>query len=136
MPKWRQKLVLRSATATTCALLTLVSFSWATNKAPKKFQSGLSHPHPTLARNAEGGHAHSSGPAPLPSRLQTAKQMELNRLEHQNATFLKSQSVQRNRPSGTAAHVRPESTTHSSGINFSYHPPRGQSTGTSGGHKH
>ena len=140
-----QKLALESATVTTCVLLTLVSFCWGADKPPKKYATSPSHPHPVLEKTeaphshhmfakGEGeGYTRSSAPAPSRSKSQTASGKELTRLEHQN---IKSQSVQRNRASGTAAHIHPESANHSSGITFSYHPPRGQSTGISGGHKH
>jgi hypothetical protein len=118
-------------------LFTLVSFCWGTEKAPKKARTGPSHPHDALAKTGEAGHARSSGPGPLQSKPLTANQMALTHLEHQDAALFKSQSPQRNnKTSGTAAHVHPEAATHSSSINFSYHPPRGQSIATSGDHKH
>jgi hypothetical protein len=136
MAERRPKLVVQSARVMTCALLTLVSFCWGADKPPKKFHTGPSHPLHALAKTGEAGYARSSGPVPLPSKTQTANQMELSRLEQQNAALLKSQSAQKNnKASGTAAHLHPEAT-HSSSINFSNHPPRGQSTGTSGGHKY
>jgi len=111
--------------------------SWGADQPSKKFNASSSHPHHSQMQTGNAVHPHLNSSNPLPAKTQSARDSELSRLEHQNTTQLHARSTQRNvKASGTAPHVHPETRTNSSGINFSYHPPRNASTATSGGRKH
>lgn len=127
---------MKNAGMTICALLVLVSGSWGTDKTPKKFPTSSPHPHHPLAETGGAGHARSSGPSVLPSKSQSGRERELQRLEHQNTAHLRGQSRQRSaKAGGQGTRIHRELAGHGSGINYSYHPPHTQSTG-SGGRKH
>lgn len=120
-----------------CAALLLVSAGWAqSTTAPKKFHTGSPRPHHPLKDVGEG-HQHSGTANMVSPQTETARRSEVERLEHQNATRLQAQARQTGAKKNTqTTKIHPEPTGKTSGINFSYHPPRTQSTGTSGGHKH
>jgi hypothetical protein len=130
-------MAMKNVGITVCAmLLLLVPASWGTENPPKKFHTGSSYPHHSLAQTQATGHARSSGSSALLSKSQSGRERELERIEHQNTVHPHAQSRQRSaKAGGQAARIHPEPTGHGSGINYSYHPPRTQSTG-SGSRKH
>jgi hypothetical protein len=118
---------------TVCVLLVWVSASWGTDtKPPQKFRTGSPHPHHSLAQTGGAGHARSSGSSALLSKSQSDREREVERLEHQNTTHLQTQSRQRSAKPGGQGPRHAEPTGHGSGINYSYHSPRTQSTGSGG----
>jgi hypothetical protein len=128
---------MKNAGATILAMLVLVSASSGTDNPSKKFHTSSPHPHHSLAQTGQAGHARSSASSTLPSKAQSEREKEVQKLEHQNAMTLHTQSRQRSgKVSGQAPHNHPEATGRSSGINFSYHPPQNKSAGASGGRKH
>jgi hypothetical protein len=128
---------MKNAGATILAILVLVSASWGTDNPPKKFHTSSPHPHHSLAQTGQAGHARSNASSTLQPRTQSERTKEVQRLEHQNAMTLQTQSRQRSgKVSGQASRNHPEATGRSSGINFSYHPPQNKSAATSGGRKH
>jgi hypothetical protein len=121
---------------TVCAMLLLVPASWGTDNPSKKFHAGSSHPYHSLAQTQATGHPRSSSSSVSLSKSQSEREREVERLEHQNTVHLHAQSRQRSAKAGAQGpRIHPEPTGHGSGINYSYHPPRTQSTG-SGGRKH
>lgn len=127
---------MKNAGMTICAILVLASTSWATAKPPKKFHTG-GHPHHPLTQTGQAGHARSSGSSTVSPNSQSSREKEVQRLEHQNAMQLQAQSRQRgSKAAGQAPHMHTAPAGHGSGINYSYHPPHTQSTGTAGGRKH
>lgn len=134
----REIMAMKNVAITVCAMLLLVPASWGTENPPKKFPTGSSHPHRSLAQTQATGHARSSGSSASLSKSQSGREREreLERIEHQNTVHPQAQSRQRSaKAGGQAARIHPEPTGHGSGINYSYHPPRTQSTG-SGSRKH
>ena len=124
----------KTAGITVCVVLMTVSVGWAqSTTAPKKFHTGTAHPHHPLKDVGEG-HQHSGTAGVVSSKTEAARGKELEHLEHQNTNRLQSQVRQSNaRRNVQTAKIHPEPAAKSSGINFTYHPPRTQSTGTSSG---
>jgi hypothetical protein len=105
-------MAMKNAGMTICALLVLVSTSWGTTaKPPKKFHTGGGpHPHHPLAQTERAGHAPSSGASTVSPKSQSAREREVERLEHQNVTYLQAQSRQRSKAARQAPHILPEPT--------------------------
>lgn len=122
---------------TICAALAMVSMGWAQNTAPKKFRTTTPRPYHS-SKDVGTGQPHKSAPNVVSPKTQSARQSEVDRLERQNAMHLQAQARQHSgsKANPQASKIRPEPAGHSSGINFSYHPPHTQSAGTSGAHKH
>lgn len=120
---------------TICAVLLMVSAGLAQNAtAPKKFHPGPA-PHHTVKDVGER-HQHSGTADPISPKTETARRSELDRLEHQNTNHLQAQARQTSAKKNVqTAKVHPEPASKNQAINFSYHPPRTQSTGASGSHK-
>lgn len=118
-----------------CAALWMVSAGWAGNStAPKRFHTTTPHTHHSL-KDVGATHSHSSAANVVLPQTEASRQSELGRLEHQNVSVLQARQNSA-RKNTQATKIRPEPAGHSSGINFSYHPPQTQSAGTSGGYKH
>lgn len=131
----REIIAMKNVGMTVCAMLLLVPASWGTENPPKKFHTGSSHPHHSLAQTRATGHARSSGSSALLSKSQSGREREVEQLEHQNTVHLQAQSKQRSaKAGGQAPRIHPQPTGHGSGINYSYHAPRTQTT--SGNRKH
>jgi hypothetical protein len=128
---------MKNAGPTMLAMLVLVSASWGTDTPPKKFHTNSPHPHHSLAQTGQAGHARSNASSTLPPKAQSEREKEVQKLEHQNAMTLQTQSRQRSgKVSGQAPRDHPAAAGRTSGINFRYHPPQNKSAGTSGGRKH
>ena len=124
---------MKNAGATIFAMLVLVSASWGT----QKYHTGSSHPHRSVSRTEQRGHARSNASSTLQPKIQSQREKEVRNLEHQNARTLQAQSRQRSgKATGQAPRNHPEAAGRNSGINFSYHPPQNKSAGTSSGRKH
>lgn len=128
-------MTMKRRTITLCAALAMTAMGWAQSTLPNKYRTNSVRPHHPLKDSGEG-HSHSSAVSVVPPKTQTARQNEVTRLEHQNAMHLQGQSKQQGtKKSAQPAKVHTEPAGRSSGINFSYHPPRTQPA-TASGHKH
>jgi len=129
-------MTMKQAATTICAALAMISVGWTQSTPPNKYRTNSPRPHHPLKDSGQG-HAHSGAANVVPPKTQIARQNEVARLEHQNAMHLQAQSKQQgNQKSVQASKVHAEPASRSSGINFSYHPPRTQPATASGGHKH
>jgi len=106
------------------AVLALVPASWGSDHAPKKFHASSAPAHHSVEKADKTGHA--SAPSPVEAKSVSARQAELNRLEHQTVKA-PAQSARNSSSAAQAPHVHPE-TGHSANIKFNYHTPRNQST--------
>ena len=125
---------MKPAKAILC-LLALGSICWGQTKPAKKFHSAPPPPHQSTAKSRDTVTARSHEPGPVQTKSVSSRQAELGRIEHQNTALLQSKTKSSGKTSGTAPRVHSEPAGHSSGMNFSYHPPRNQGT-TSAARKH
>jgi cell division protein FtsN len=126
-------MTIKTAGITLCATMALACAAWSQSSAGQKFHSSTARPYHPSKSTAEPKR-HSSAPAAVSQKTQSARQSEVERLERQNSMRLQAQARQTSskKPSQVTK-VRPEPAGHSN-INFSYHPPRTQSAGA-GSHK-
>lgn len=83
------------------------------------------------------GREEFSNAATLPQKTQSEREREVQKLAHQSALAIRTSSRQRSSKAvGQAPRKRREPTGHSSGINFSYHPPQNKSAGSSVSRRH
>jgi len=128
-------MTIKTAGMTICAALAMVCAGSGQNSTPQKYHTSTPHPSHPL-KDSGAATRHSSGPAVVSTKTQLARQSEVERLERQNSTHLQAQARQNSgKKTAQVPKIHPESASHSSNINFSYHPPRTQSAGT-GAHKH
>jgi len=121
---------------TICAALAMTTIGLAQSTPPNKYRTNPARPHHPLKDSGEA-RSHSGAANVVPPKTQIARQNEVARLEHQNVAHLQGQSKQQgSKKSVQPAKVHTEPAGRSSGINFSYHPPRTQPATGSGGHKH
>jgi hypothetical protein len=128
---------MKSVGMTFLAVLALV-LSLGADTPPKKYNTGSSHPRHSMERTGDVSHSRSSASPALPSKSQSARAKEVERLEHRNTAHLQAQSRQGNsKASAQAPRTHSQSTGHSSsGINFNYRAPHSQGTKNSSARKH
>ncbi len=128
-------MTMKNTVITICAALAMISIGWAQSTPANKYRTNSVRPHHPLKDSGES-RPHSTANIVSP-KTQIARQNEVGRLEHQNAMHLQAQSRQQSSKKNmqpTKVHTEPAG--RSSGINFTYHPPRAQPAGSSGAHKH
>jgi len=131
-------MAMRTAAITAFAVLALGLSAWGSDTQPKKFHTGPSHPQHATTRTGEVGHNHSNASSVLARKSQSAREKEVERLEHQNTAHLQARSrLRTSKRSGQARRIHSETAGHSnSSIHFNYHSPHNQAARQTGGRKH